>query len=138
MTNDGGPKRWVVVRPPGSATGLLIARADGPIQAAAVGNQVAGRVGFFLRVDEFEPAHQRMSAAGLSSSLSRETSPTDVLPVFVDVAGNRGPPRPTAELIPPENARPHPPDHRLRRRLQAVPAADRLTVIGVSAAAAVS
>ena len=35
------------------ATGLLLARADGEHQAAAVGNQVAGRVGFFLRVDDF-------------------------------------------------------------------------------------
>jgi catechol 2,3-dioxygenase-like lactoylglutathione lyase family enzyme len=42
-TNDGRPKRWVVVRPPGAATGLLLARADGPEQAAAVGQQAAGR-----------------------------------------------------------------------------------------------
>ena len=49
LTNDGRPKRWVVVRPPGAETGLLLARADGPAQAAAVGNQFAGRVGFFLR-----------------------------------------------------------------------------------------
>ena len=25
VTNDGRPKRWVVVRPPGAATGLLLA-----------------------------------------------------------------------------------------------------------------
>src|SRR3954471_10924575 len=29
LTNDGRPKRWVVVRPPGVETGLLLARADG-------------------------------------------------------------------------------------------------------------
>jgi catechol 2,3-dioxygenase-like lactoylglutathione lyase family enzyme len=29
MTNDGRPKRWVVVRPPGARTGLLLAQADG-------------------------------------------------------------------------------------------------------------
>jgi catechol 2,3-dioxygenase-like lactoylglutathione lyase family enzyme len=29
LTDDGRPKRWVVVRPPGAATGLLLARADG-------------------------------------------------------------------------------------------------------------
>jgi catechol 2,3-dioxygenase-like lactoylglutathione lyase family enzyme len=28
-TQTGHPKRWVVVRPPGAATGLLLARADG-------------------------------------------------------------------------------------------------------------
>jgi catechol 2,3-dioxygenase-like lactoylglutathione lyase family enzyme len=46
LTNDGRPKRWVVVRPPGVVTGLLLARADGEDQAAAVGKQAAGRVGF--------------------------------------------------------------------------------------------
>jgi len=44
VTGDGRPKRWVVVRPPGAATGLLLARADGEDQAAIVGNQAAGRV----------------------------------------------------------------------------------------------
>ena len=28
-TNDGRPKRWVVVRPVGGTTGILLARADG-------------------------------------------------------------------------------------------------------------
>ena len=36
LTNDGRPKRWVVVRPPGAETGILLARADGPDQAAVV------------------------------------------------------------------------------------------------------
>ena len=53
-TSDGRPKRWVVVRPPGAETGLLLARADGAGQAAVVGRQAAGRVGFFLRVDDFK------------------------------------------------------------------------------------
>jgi len=43
MTNDGRPKRWVVVRPPGATTGFLLARADGENQAAAIGKQAAGR-----------------------------------------------------------------------------------------------
>lgn len=34
MTNDGRPKRWVVVRPPGTQTGVLLAQADGAAQAA--------------------------------------------------------------------------------------------------------
>jgi len=49
LTNAGRPKRWVVVRPPGATTGLLLARADGPAQSAVIGNQAAGRVAFFLR-----------------------------------------------------------------------------------------
>src|SRR6185369_10315478 len=64
-TNDGRPKRWVVVRPPGAVTGILLARADGDRQSAAVGHQVAGRVGFFLRVEDFDAAYRRMTAAGV-------------------------------------------------------------------------
>jgi hypothetical protein len=54
LTNDGRPKRWVVVRPPGAVTGLLLARADGEDQATVVGKQAAGRVGFFLHVEDFD------------------------------------------------------------------------------------
>ena len=63
LTNDGRPKRWVVVRPRGGATGLLLARADGADQTGIVGKQFAGRVGFFLRVDDFNAAYERMLAA---------------------------------------------------------------------------
>ena len=50
LTNDGREKRCqVVVRPPGAATGILLARADGERQEAVVGEQTAGRVGFFFR-----------------------------------------------------------------------------------------
>jgi catechol 2,3-dioxygenase-like lactoylglutathione lyase family enzyme len=45
LTNAGRAKRWVVVRPPGAVTGILLARADGERQAHAIGDQVAGRVG---------------------------------------------------------------------------------------------
>src|SRR5215216_6260123 len=62
LTNDGRPKRWVVVRPAGGQTGILLARADGEGQAGTVGRQFAGRVGLFLRVDDFEGAYQRMVA----------------------------------------------------------------------------
>src|SRR5215475_10254527 len=59
----GDPKRWVVVRPPGAQTGLLLARADGERQETAIGEQVAGRVGFFLQVDDFDATYRRMVAA---------------------------------------------------------------------------
>ena len=52
--SPAGHKRWVVVRPPGAETGLLLARADGDEQAGVVGRQFAGRVGLFLRVDDFD------------------------------------------------------------------------------------
>ena len=88
-TNDGRAKRWVVVRPPGADTGILLARADGERQAAAVGNQVAGRVGFFLRVDDFDAAHERMTAAGVEFVTAPRTEEYGQVAVFVDIAGNR-------------------------------------------------
>jgi|SRR5450755_2537953 catechol 2,3-dioxygenase-like lactoylglutathione lyase family enzyme len=88
-TNDGHQKRWVVVRPPGAETGLLLARADGPEQRAAVGHQAAGRVGFFLRVDDFGAAHAKMTAAGVEFVTVPRTEPYGRVAVFLDIAGNR-------------------------------------------------
>jgi catechol 2,3-dioxygenase-like lactoylglutathione lyase family enzyme len=88
-TNDGRPKRWVVVRPPGAQTGILLARADGERQSAAVGDQVAGRVGFFLRVDDFDAAYQRMTEAGVTFVREPRTQPYGRVAVFLDIAGNR-------------------------------------------------
>lgn len=89
LTNDGHPKRWVVVRPPGAETGILLARADGDRQAGAVGNQVAGRVGFFLRVGDLEAAYKRMSSAGVEFVTPPRAAPYGRVAVFRDVAGNR-------------------------------------------------
>jgi catechol 2,3-dioxygenase-like lactoylglutathione lyase family enzyme len=89
LTNDGRAKRWVVVRPPGAQTGILLARADGDDQVAAIGRQTAGRVGFFLRVDDFDLAHARMTAAGVVFVTPPRTEPYGRVAVFVDVAGNR-------------------------------------------------
>ncbi|UGT68812.1 VOC family protein [Nocardia gipuzkoensis] len=89
MTNDGRPKRWVVVRPPGARTGILLARADGARQLAAVGDQTAGRVGFFLRVDDFEQAYRRMTAANVEFVTRPRTEPYGRVAVFLDIAGNR-------------------------------------------------
>jgi catechol 2,3-dioxygenase-like lactoylglutathione lyase family enzyme len=89
LTNDGRPKRWVVVRPPGGQAAILLAQADGPAQAAAAGNQLAGRVGFFLRTDDFEAACQRMTAAGVEFVTAPRTEPYGRVAVFLDVAGNR-------------------------------------------------
>jgi catechol 2,3-dioxygenase-like lactoylglutathione lyase family enzyme len=88
LTNDGRPKRWVVVRPPGAQTGILLARADGEHQTAVVGNQVAGRVGFFLRVDDFDAAVERMTAAGVRFRTAPRTEPYGRVAVFLDIAGN--------------------------------------------------
>src|SRR5262249_12738119 len=89
VTSDGCPKRWVVVRPPGAETGLLLARADGADQAAIVGKQAAGRVGFFLQVADFGAAYARMTAAGVEFLTAPRTEPYGQVAVFRDVAGNK-------------------------------------------------
>ena len=89
LTNDGRPKRWVVVRPPGAETGILLAQADGQRQANTVGNQVAGRVGFFLQADDFDVAYQRMTDAGVEFVTAPRSEPYGRVAVFIDIAGNR-------------------------------------------------
>jgi catechol 2,3-dioxygenase-like lactoylglutathione lyase family enzyme len=83
------PKRWVVVRPPGAETGLLLARADGEDQSAAVGRQFAGRVGLFLRVENFDAQYERMRAAGVEFIGEPRSEPYGRVVVFRDVSGNR-------------------------------------------------
>jgi catechol 2,3-dioxygenase-like lactoylglutathione lyase family enzyme len=88
-TNDGRAKRWVVVRPRGGQTGILLARADGEQQAVSVGRQFAGRVGLFLRVDDFEATYEQMMATGVQFVSPPRDEPYGRVAVFVDLEGNR-------------------------------------------------
>jgi catechol 2,3-dioxygenase-like lactoylglutathione lyase family enzyme len=88
-TTDGRPKRWVVVRPPGGGTGLLIARADGEEQREAIGAQVKGRVGFFLQVEDFAAVFERLEAAGVEFVRPPRSEVYGQVAVFKDIAGNR-------------------------------------------------
>lgn len=86
LTNDGRSKRWVVVRPPGATTGILLAKADGARQSASVGDQVAGRVGFFLRVDHFDEAYRRMVDKGVQFVTEPKVEAYGTFAVFLDIA----------------------------------------------------
>lgn len=89
LTNDGRAKRWVVVRPPGAETSLLLAQADGEHQRHTVGNQFAGRVGLFLRVDDFDATYQHMKINGVDFVGEPREERYGQVAVFLDVAGNR-------------------------------------------------
>ena len=89
LTNDGRPKRWVVVRLPAAQTGVLLARADGEEQEKTVGRQFAGRVGMFLRVDDFDAACDRMIAAGVQFVSPPRDEAYGRVAVFLDLEGNR-------------------------------------------------
>jgi catechol 2,3-dioxygenase-like lactoylglutathione lyase family enzyme len=89
-TDMGGDKRWVIVAPPGNrGARLLLARADGPEQAAAVGRQAGGRVMLFLETDDFVRDHQRMMANGVTFLEAPRHEPYGSVAVFVDLYGNK-------------------------------------------------
>src|SRR6185436_7110656 len=83
-TNDGRPKRWVVVRPVGGQTGLLLARAVREAQANVIGQQFGGRVGLFLRVDDFDACSARMVNAGVRFVSAPRAETYGKVAVFVD------------------------------------------------------
>lgn len=86
----GGGKRWVVVRPPGSSgCRLLLAKADGPVQAERIGDQTGGRVFLFLETDDFEHDHARMIAAGVRFVRPLRQAAYGIVAVFEDLCGNR-------------------------------------------------
>jgi catechol 2,3-dioxygenase-like lactoylglutathione lyase family enzyme len=89
LTNDGRPKRWVVVKPPHAQTGLLLAQADGERQSHAVGEQFGGRVGLFLRVDDFATSYERMRAGGVEFVTEPRSESYGQVAVFLDISGNR-------------------------------------------------
>lgn len=82
-------KRWVVVRPRGAVeTSLLLAKADGERQQAAIGNQTGGRVGFFLFTDDFARDHAAMLAEGVAFLEAPRHEPYGTVAVFSDPFGN--------------------------------------------------
>ncbi len=86
---QGGGKRWVVVSPAADGgAGLLLARASSDVQAAHVGNQTGGRVGFFLETDDFQRDHAAMLAAGVEFLEAPRNEPYAMVAVFRDLYGN--------------------------------------------------
>jgi catechol 2,3-dioxygenase-like lactoylglutathione lyase family enzyme len=98
-TDQGGGKRWVVVRPPGSDAALLLAKAAGD-QAQRIGDQAGGRVFLFLETDDFGRDQGRMAAAGVRFLEEPRHEPYGSVAVFEDLYGNRW------DLIQPARAAP--------------------------------
>jgi catechol 2,3-dioxygenase-like lactoylglutathione lyase family enzyme len=82
-------KRWVVVAPPGSGgTTLLLARASGPAQMAAIGNQTGGRVFLFLATDDFWRDYDEMVSLGIHFVREPKVETYGTVAVFEDLYGN--------------------------------------------------
>jgi catechol 2,3-dioxygenase-like lactoylglutathione lyase family enzyme len=89
-TAVGEGKRWVVVRPRGSGgTCLLLARAATPEQAARVGDQTGGRVGFFLHTDDFRRDYDALRSRGVRFREEPREEEYGTVAVFEDLYGNR-------------------------------------------------
>lgn len=82
-------KRWVVVAPPGAASGLLLARADGDRQQQAIGDQSGGRVFLFLETDDFASDHLAYTLQGVRFIETPRHEPYGTVAVFEDPYGNR-------------------------------------------------
>jgi catechol 2,3-dioxygenase-like lactoylglutathione lyase family enzyme len=81
-------KRWVVVRPKGSSSGLLLAKAANEIQEKTIGNQTGGRVFLFLNTDDIQRDVMNLQEQRVTivRPISQETY-GQVL-VFADIYGN--------------------------------------------------
>jgi catechol 2,3-dioxygenase-like lactoylglutathione lyase family enzyme len=81
-------KRWVVIRPQGSETKLLLARAANEDQATRIGNQTGGRVFLFLHTDDFERDYQNLLNHDINIIRGPVDEPYGRVLVFEDLYGN--------------------------------------------------
>ncbi|WP_026791462.1 VOC family protein [Pleomorphomonas oryzae] len=85
----GDGKRWVRVAPAEGGTALLLARADGPEQAAHIGDQTGGRVFLFLETDDFARDHALFLSRGVGFLEKPRFEAYGTVAVFEDLYGNR-------------------------------------------------
>lgn len=89
-TDLGGGKRWVRVRPSGSAgAGILFAKAVTEKQLSSVGNQTGGRVFVFLETDDFWRDYNTLVARGVVFVRPPTEESYGTVAVFEDLYGNR-------------------------------------------------
>ena len=84
-----GSKRWVTVEPSGGGVRLILARAEGSLQKAAIGQQGGGRVWLFLQTDDFADDHARMLAAGVVFEEAPRHEVYGTVAIWRDPFGNR-------------------------------------------------
>ena len=89
-TDLGGGKRWVLVAPAGqSGAQLLLAKADGPEQVAAIGKPGGGRVMFFLNTTSFAKDHAAMMDRGVTFLEEPRHEAYGTVAIFADLYGNK-------------------------------------------------
>jgi uncharacterized glyoxalase superfamily protein PhnB len=89
-TRLSADKRWVVMRPPGSAgASILLAKASSPSQEEHIGNQTGGRVFLFLHCSDFDAQYQSMRANGVHFVEEPRNEAYGKVVVFEDLYGNK-------------------------------------------------
>lgn len=88
-TDLGDGKRWVRVGPAATGTALLLAKAIGDQQQAAIGQQGGGRVWLFLETDDFAKDYARLQAKGVPFEETPRHETYGTVTVFRDPFGNR-------------------------------------------------
>ncbi|MGY4750232.1 VOC family protein [Pannonibacter sp. Q-1] len=88
-TDLGNGKRWVRIAPSGGETEILLARAVGDRQSAAIGEQGGGRVWLFLETENFEADYTRMLAEGVQFEAGPRDEPYGRVAVWNAPWGNR-------------------------------------------------
>lgn len=87
-SDQGNGKRWVVMA--GASGGkLLLARAVNDKQRAAIGNQIGGRVGWFVETADIAADHERMVGLGVDFTDGPREEVYGTVAVFNDPWGNR-------------------------------------------------
>jgi catechol 2,3-dioxygenase-like lactoylglutathione lyase family enzyme len=81
-------KRWVIVKPKGSESGLLLAKAANEEQRSRIGNQTGGRVFLFLQTDDFEGDYQNLIDQKIKIIREPVIETWGKVAVFEDLYGN--------------------------------------------------
>jgi len=81
-------KRWVVVKPPGSSCGLLLAKASNDEQKSRIGNQTGGRVFLFLHTDDVQRDYKNLIANHIRIVREPSEEVYGTVAVFEDLYGN--------------------------------------------------
>ena len=86
-TRISADKRWVTVSP-GTGTRLLLAKAKGKRQSAAIGCQAGGRVFLFLTTDDFWRDYRNLRGRGVEFQQEPRNEEYGMVAVFKDKYGN--------------------------------------------------
>jgi catechol 2,3-dioxygenase-like lactoylglutathione lyase family enzyme len=83
-------KRWIVVAPlRGAGTALVLAIPSDERQRTRVGDQTGGRVGFFLRSEDFWADYERLHKRGLKFLEKPRRETYGLVAVFLDPWGGK-------------------------------------------------